>query len=134
MPITYSVSYDGHFIHAVASDVVTAEEFVQYVVAHSIDERIKPPVSELLEIELGALRKITMEEMSKVLELRKKAKKRPKPHRCAIVVSLDDNHAWNLSKFAIPMAAKNGLIKLSPTWAIMCPTLLLLNAATVLLV
>ena len=59
MPIKYSVSHDGHFIHVVASGLVTSQEFVEYEVAHAMDERIKPPVSELLEIESGALRQIT---------------------------------------------------------------------------
>ena len=56
MPITYEVHKDGHFIHAVASRVLTGDEFVEYEVAHAIDERIKPPVSELLEVQHGACR------------------------------------------------------------------------------
>ena len=93
MPIKYSVSHDGHFIHAVASGLVTSQEFIEYEVAHAIDERIKSPMSELLEIKHGAFRLITIEDVSKVLERRKGVEQPPKPHRCAIVVSLANAHA-----------------------------------------
>ncbi|MDD5093257.1 MAG: hypothetical protein PHV74_02615 [Dehalococcoidia bacterium] len=99
MPIKYSISDDGHFIHAVASGSVTGPEFVEYEVAHAIDERIKPPIAELLEIQPGALRQVTTDDISKVLERRKESKTWPTPHRCGIVVSLSDMHAWNLAKF-----------------------------------
>jgi hypothetical protein len=32
MPIKYSVSHDGHFIHAVAKDPVTLQDFIEYEV------------------------------------------------------------------------------------------------------
>ena len=99
MPIKYSVSRDGHFIHAIASDPVTGQEFVEYEVAHAIDERIKPPVSELLEIQHDALRQVTEDDISRVLERRKELGTPHTPHRCAIVVSYGDPHAWDLAKF-----------------------------------
>ncbi|MHC4582021.1 MAG: hypothetical protein ACYS14_11240 [Planctomycetota bacterium] len=99
MPIAYTVHPGGHFVHAIASSPVTPEEFIGYEVAHAIDSRVRPPVSELLEIQHGACRHITMDDMSKVLERRGELEKRPIPHRCAIVVSYGDAHAWNLAKF-----------------------------------
>jgi hypothetical protein len=99
MPIKYSVSHDGHFIHAVASGLVTGQEFVEYEVAHAIDARIKPPVSELLEVEHGAFRLITTEDVSKALERRKEVQKPPTQHHCAIVVASPNDHAWDLAKF-----------------------------------
>jgi hypothetical protein len=99
MPIEYSVSRDGHFIHAIASDPVTGQEFVEYEVAHAIDERIKPPISELLEIQSGALKQVTKEDISRALERRKELGSKPTPHRCAIVVSYGNTHSWDLGKF-----------------------------------
>ena len=99
MPIEYLVSRGGHFVHAVATHPVTRQEFIEYEVAHAIDKNIKTPVSELLEIGHGALRHITKDEMSRVLQRRAEIKRLPLPHRCAIVVSYADAHAWDLAKF-----------------------------------
>lgn len=66
MPIEYSVSRDGHFIHAVVIDPVTGDEFVEYEVVHATDDRIKPPVSELLEIQNDAFRNITKDDILRV--------------------------------------------------------------------
>lgn len=99
MPIEYTVSPDGNFIHAVASDPLTGEEFVEYEVAHAIDERIKPPVSELIEVGRGALRNLTKEDISKVLERRKEVRTPHTQHRCAITVPHGDVHGWELAKF-----------------------------------
>jgi hypothetical protein len=99
MPIAYRVSQDGHFISAVARGTVTAEQFIDYEVAHAIDSRITPPVFELFEIEHNACQQITKEDMSKVLDQRCKVKKLPTPHRCALVVSTSDIHMWELAKF-----------------------------------
>ena len=49
MPITYEVSRDGHFIHAVASNNLTSRELVEYEKEHGSDKRLKPPVAELRE-------------------------------------------------------------------------------------
>jgi len=108
MPITYAVHDGGHFIHAVARGVVQGEEFVEYEVAHAIDESLDPPVSELLEIQHGACRQVTMDDVWCVLERRKYAVRPPTPHRCAIVVSLADEHAWNLAKFYEGMVTLHG--------------------------
>lgn len=99
MPITYDVHLNGHFIHAVASTTVLPAEFIDYEIAHAIDPQIKPPVAELLEIQLGACRAITEEDMAAVLARRREYPKGPTPHRCAIVVADGDTHAWNLAKF-----------------------------------
>jgi len=99
MPITYTVHDGGRFIHAIAKGTISRDEFIEYEIAHATDERINPPVSELIEIESGALKHITMDDVSKVIERRKQIKKGFKPHRCAIVVSLSDDHTWNLAKF-----------------------------------
>ncbi len=50
MPITYEVLDGSYFIHAEVSNALTAEEFIEYEVAHAMDDRIKPPVKELFEI------------------------------------------------------------------------------------
>jgi len=63
MPILYDIYNNGHFIHAVASGIVTADEVVAYEIAHAIDERIKHPVYELLEIRNGACRHITKDDL-----------------------------------------------------------------------
>ena len=99
MPIEYSVSRGGHFIHAMATYPVTPQEFVEYEVTHAIDKRIKTPLSELLEIGHGALRHITKDDMSRVLQQRAEIKSLPIPHRCAIVVSYGDARTWDLAKF-----------------------------------
>lgn len=104
MPITYTVHDGGHFIHARAHGTVSPDEFIEYEVKHAIDERIKPPVSELLEIESGALKDVTMDDVSKVFKRRRQIEREPTPHRCAIVVSLSDDHTWNLAKFYEKMA------------------------------
>jgi hypothetical protein len=99
MPIAYEVHQDGHFIHAVASGVLTGEEFVQYEIDHAKDERIKVPLSELLEIPFGAFKELTEEDVEQVLLRRKTTGSPPTPHRCAIVVPYADGRAWNLAKF-----------------------------------
>lgn len=99
MPIAYDVRNSGHFIHAVASHPVTGKEFVDYEIAHAIDPQIKPPVSELLEIRHGACQLVTSEDMEAVLARRKQVPQPPTPHRCAIVVSHGDTHAWELASF-----------------------------------
>jgi len=99
MPITYDIFNDGHYIHAVATRPVTSEEFVEYELNHAIDERVKAPVSEMLEVKQGACDDITMDDMSEVLRKRKESNKSPRPHRCAVVVSPYDAHAWDLAKF-----------------------------------
>lgn len=99
MPISYNVRADGHFIHAVAEGPLTPQEFVDYEVAHAIDTRIKPPVSELFEISAEVFKNITMDDMKKVIERRGTIKRLPTPHRCAIVLGSLDEHSWELSKF-----------------------------------
>ena len=99
MAITYTVDREGHFIHAIAEGVLTSQEFIDYEIAHAIDERIRPPVSELFEIRPGACQHITMDDMSNVLKRRAEVDRKPTPHRCAIVVSPDNSHAWDLAKF-----------------------------------
>ncbi|UCF79460.1 MAG: hypothetical protein JSW03_04260 [Candidatus Eiseniibacteriota bacterium] len=99
MPITYNVYRDGRFIHAVAKGPLTSDEFVQYELDHATDKRIKSPLAELLEIEPGACKDITMEDMNRVLEQRSRIKRSPARHRCAIVVSPTDTRCWDLAKF-----------------------------------
>ena len=99
MPISYTVHAEGHFIHAIATSPLTSEEFVDYEVAHAIDVRIKPPVSELFEISAGALQHITMDDMREVLRRRSTLKQLPLPHRCAIALVFAGDLSWNLAKF-----------------------------------
>jgi len=99
MPIKYLVSDDGHFIHAVAGGSVTGQEFVEYEIAHAIDKRIKPPVAELFEIQHGALRQVTRNDVSLIMERRKELSTAPTAHRCAMVVSYGNAHAWDIAKF-----------------------------------
>lgn len=104
MAITYTVDREGHFIHAIAEGILTSKEFVDYELAHAIDERIRSPVFELLEIRLGACKHITMDDMANVLKRRIEVGRPHTPHRCAIVVYPGDVHAWNLAKFYEGMA------------------------------
>ncbi|MDY6853399.1 MAG: hypothetical protein SWO11_01630 [Thermodesulfobacteriota bacterium] len=105
MSIEYRVSHNGHFIHAIVTDLVTSQELIEYEVAHAVDDRIQPPVSELLEIRCGALKNISKDDFSKLLnEQRVKFNKLSRPHRCAIVVHYSDTHAWDLAKFYETMA------------------------------
>jgi hypothetical protein len=103
MPISYSVHHGGHFIHAIAESPLTRQEFVDYEVAHAIDRRIKPPVSELFEISADAFKNITMDDMREVLKRRSEASEAVdhlfQPHRCAIVLGSLDDHSWDLAKF-----------------------------------
>ena len=104
MPVEYEVLSDGHFIHAIVKGAVSGEEFVDYEVAHAIDDRIRPPMSELLEIEHGAMRRITKDDLLKAMDRRREIDRRPVPHRCAILVSLNDTHGWDLAMFYEGMA------------------------------
>lgn len=104
MPIRYSVHEGGHFIHAVGESPVTAKEFVEFEVAHAIDDRIREPVSELLEIEADALKGVTMDDMEEVLERRGEIDRLPTRHRCAISLGSLDEHTWSLAKFYEGMA------------------------------
>ncbi len=104
MPIEYTVSDDGHFLHVVASGSVTGQEFVEFEIAHASDKRIKSPVAELFEIQYGALRQVTREDVSLVLERRKEPGAAPTAHRCAMVVSYGDAQAWDLARFYEGMA------------------------------
>ena len=99
MPIQYSVSEDGHFIEAVASGVVTVQEFIDYELAHATNYRVKSPVSELFIIEPSALREITTDDISKVIEQRRDLPEQPTTHRCGLVVAISDYHTWDLAKF-----------------------------------
>jgi len=99
MPITYHVHNDGHTIIAIASGVVTSEEFVEYEVAHATDERIKSPLSELLVIKAGALRNISEDDIEDVIRHRKEQPNPPMPHKCAMVISLGDAQSWDIAKF-----------------------------------
>ncbi|MDY6844921.1 MAG: hypothetical protein SVW57_12605 [Thermodesulfobacteriota bacterium] len=104
MTITYSVHKGGHFIRAVASGTVTGDEFIEYEIAHAADDRIIPPVSELLEIQHGAFKNVSQDDISRALSMRKESQKLPIPHRCGIVVASRDTHAWKLAKFYETMA------------------------------
>lgn len=99
MPVKYDVSNDGHVIIATVEGKVTGEEFIEYEVAHTIDGRVCPPVAELLVIKSGALERITVDDMRRVLERRAEIQEKHTPHRCAIVVQYNDTHSWNLAKF-----------------------------------
>jgi hypothetical protein len=99
MPIQYSVSDDGHFIHTIASGIVTAQEFIEYEIGHAVDKGVRTPLSELLVIEPGAFRRITIEDILRVIERRRDLPESPVTHRCAIVVAVSDLHAWDLAKF-----------------------------------
>ena len=99
MPISYSVHHGGHFIHAIAEIPVTRQEFVDYEVAHAIDGRIKPPVSELFEISADAFKHITMDDIREMLKRRSGVDRLLRPHRCAIALCSLDSHSWDLAKF-----------------------------------
>jgi len=99
MPITYSISNNGHFIHAKTSGDVTGQEFIEYEVLHAIDKRLKSPIAELMEIENDSLNIVTESDITKVMDQREKIVNLPHPHRFAIIVSLGDIHAWNLARF-----------------------------------
>jgi len=99
MPITYKVSENGHFIYAVASGMVTEEEFVNYEIEHANDLNIESPVAELFVIQSGSCENMTLESCEKVIEKRKEIEAKPTRHNCAIVLSYGDRHAWDLAKF-----------------------------------
>jgi hypothetical protein len=104
VPIKYSVSNDGHFIHAVAEGVVTDEEFIDYELTHATDSRVEPPWRELLEIQRGSFDRVTPQAIEKTLELRNELDAAHVPHDCAIVVSCYDDAAWDLAKLYEGMA------------------------------
>jgi len=104
MPIRYEVHKDGHMIHAVAEAPLTPEEFIEFEIAHAIDDRIKAPVSELFEISASAFKDITMEDMQEIMRRRGEVNRAALPHRCAICLDSLDDHTWNLAKFYEGMA------------------------------
>jgi hypothetical protein len=99
MPISYNVLNDGHFIHAKTSGNVTSQEFIDYEVLHAIDKRLKAPIAELIEVENDSLKYVSENDISQIMDQREKNVSLPNSHRCAIVVSLGDIHAWNLARF-----------------------------------
>ncbi len=105
MPITYDVYNDGHFIHAVTGGTVTAEEFIDYEIAHATDKRVRPPVAELLEIRPGACENITKDDCIRAFNKRKDLENPSTPHQCAIVVPYGETRSWDLAKFYEGMVA-----------------------------
>lgn len=99
MPISYSVLREGHFIHSIAEDKVSFDEFLQFEINHTIDERVKTPAYELFEIKPGAFDEITKTDIKKILEERKRMEIHPKTHKCAVVVSPGDIKSWDVAKF-----------------------------------
>jgi hypothetical protein len=98
MPIKYDVLRAGHFVKAVASGIVTEDEWIEYEVRHTVDDRIKPPLCELLRIDYEAYRNFTKDGLLRALENRKNQDKRPVPHRCAVVVTPGDVQGWSLTR------------------------------------
>jgi hypothetical protein len=99
MPIAYQVCNDGHVITAMADGAVTSQEFIEFEIAHAIDDRVRPPVVELFLVERNALEQITLDDMRRILDRRAEIERKPAPHRCAIVVQYGNSHSWNLAKF-----------------------------------
>ena len=99
MPITYHIQDDGHTIFAVASGVVTGEEFIEYEVGRAIDERIKSPLSELLVVKPNALSNLTKDDLAEAIRRNKEKPNPPMPHQCALVISSGDAQGWNPAKF-----------------------------------
>ncbi len=124
MPITYSVSKDGHFIHAVADGVVTNEDILAYEIEFRDDGRIKPPVKELLEIKPGCEKEFTMEGVADAVKQKEKTLHKNSHHTCAIVVPYEDNSGWDLANFYSTMAQMHfpssvivfGDIRIAKTW------------------
>lgn len=104
MPITYSIHKNGHFLHARITPPLAREEFISYEVDHAINEQVRPPLDELMEIERDACRDITEQDMAEIIRQRTAHSRRPIPHHCAIVVAYDDAHTWNLAIFYKVMA------------------------------
>ena len=104
MPIKYEILNNGRFIKAVAYDTITDEDFVEYESIHIKDERIKPPVDELLEIAPDAVINLTSEGIRQALKKNKKLDRYKIRHRCAIVVRHPDEIAWDLAKYYETMA------------------------------
>lgn len=98
MAIEYTISKDGHKIHAIASEPVTSEQFIEYEVSHAINKQATPPIAELFEIKCGALTNVTKEDISEIVERRKQLGTPHARHRCAMVVPYSDAHGWDLAK------------------------------------
>jgi hypothetical protein len=98
MPIKYNVLRAGRFIQAVASGIVTEDEWIEYEITHSIDDRIKPPLCELLRIDYDTYRNVTKDGLLRALESRNHQDKRHVPHRCAVVVTPGDVQGRSLTK------------------------------------
>ncbi len=104
MPIGYEIQNEGRFINAIAHGTVTDEDFIEYESVHIKDERIKPPVDELLEIAPSAVINLTHEGIRRALKKNKELGRDKIRHRCAIVVRHPDEIAWDLAKFYESMA------------------------------
>ena len=104
MPIEYEIQSEGRFINATAHGIVTDEDFIEYETVHVIDERIKPPVDEMLEIAPSAVIRLTHEGIRRALKKNKELGRNKIRHRCAIVVRHPDEIAWDLAKFYESMA------------------------------
>ncbi|MBI4719659.1 MAG: hypothetical protein HY770_00150 [Chitinivibrionia bacterium] len=116
MPIKYDVFRGGHFIHAIATGVLAPDECIEFEVAHATDERIASPLSELLEIRDGACVQLTKDNISTVLEKRKRMKRLPTPHKCAIYVSYADSHSWDLAVHYPESVIVFGDVKTARIW------------------
>jgi hypothetical protein len=104
MPIEYEIQNEGRFINATARGIVTDEDFIKYETIHVIDERIKPPVDEMLEIAPSAAMRLTHEGIRLALKKNKELGRHKIRHRCAIVVRHPDEIVWDLAKFYESMA------------------------------
>ena len=104
MPIEYEIQSNGCFINATAHGIVTDEDFIEYETIHVIDERIRPPVDELLEIAPGADVNLTHEGIRQALKKNRELGRNKIRHRCAIVVRHPDEVVWDLAKFYESMA------------------------------
>ena len=104
MSIEYDIQSDGHFINATARGIVTDEDFIEYETIHVIDEQIRAPVDELLEIAPSAEMSLTHEGIRQALKKNRELGRHKIRHRCAIVVRHPDEIAWDLAKFYESMA------------------------------
>ena len=104
MPIDYTLSRGGHFVHAVASGDVTVDDLADYEERHCSDSDTAVPILELLEIQAGALSGLTNDDIAVAFELRKRSGTVSVPHRCAIVVSPDDEEGRILARYYEEMA------------------------------
>jgi hypothetical protein len=96
MPVKYTVSGDGSFVHIISYESVTDEDIVSLESALFCDESINPQASRFFEVMPGSIMSGTQESVLKKIQQKEERTKKA-GHRCAVFAPFKDKVAWELA-------------------------------------